>query len=255
MNIGGKERLLKAGETLEYLSKEVPVIIGNGYSFNTDTVLLAWYSLPKKGETCADLGTGCGAIPLFWCTRASPKAVWAVELQPVACGMARRSVELCGLEDTVRVVERDVRTLHRTGLSPGSFDTVVCNPPYTADGAGVPSAAESERLARHETGCPFGGFATAAASLLRWGGRFFCCMRPERLCETMLALHENGLEPKRLRFVQHRKGSAPFLFLLQANRGGRSGMEVEPVLLMENADGGLSEEMAHIYGNYKEGHL
>ena len=245
----------EAGESLEYLSKSVPVIVGNGYSFSTDTILLAWYSLPKAGEICADLGTGCGTIPLFWCARARPGTVWAVEIQSAACRMVRRSVRLCGLECMVRVVESDVRALRGTGPDPGSCDTVACNPPYTAAGAGVPSAKERGRLARHEIGGTLSDFAGAAALLLRWGGRFFCCMRPERLCETMLVLHKAGLEPKRLRLVQQRAGCAPFLFLLQSNRGGRPGMSVEPALLMERADGSLSEEMVRIYGDYKEGHL
>lgn len=249
----GPECILHEGERLEPLSKRISVIVGNGHTFNTDTILLASFSMPKKGETCADFGTGCGTIPLLWCARSQPAAVCAVEIQSAACDMAWRSVAFNGLDETVQVVECDVRELDaREDVTRGSFDLIACNPPYQAAGAGIVSAAEGERIARHETVCGFSEIADAAAVLLRWGGRFCCCMRPERLCGTMLALREAGLEPKRLRFVQQRASSPPFLFLMQANRGGRPGMKVDPTLLIEE-NGGLSEEMLRIYGDYKEG--
>jgi tRNA1Val (adenine37-N6)-methyltransferase len=249
------EGALRPGETAETLSGGVKVIVGNGCTFNSDTVLLAWYSLPKKGEACADLGTGCGTIPLLWCARAHPRAVWGAELQPEACSMARRSVLLSGLAETIHILECDVRALPETAPTPGSLDVVACNPPYSPAGAGALSEWKAPCAARHETAGTLADFAACAASLLRWGGRFFCCMRPERLGETLFTLHEAGLEPKRIRFVQQRAASAPFLFLLQANRGGRPGMKAEPVLLTEDAAGGLSKEMRGVYGDYKEGHL
>ncbi len=247
------ECALQSGERLEPLSKRVSVIVGNGFAFGTDTILLASFSMPKRGEVCADFGTGCGTIPLLWCERSRPASVLAVELQPAACGMARRSAAVNGFGETIRVAECDVRKLGaRPDAKRGGFDLVACNPPYKEAGAAIVSADERERIARHETVCGFSEIAASAAALLRWGGRFCCCMRPERLCGTVLALREAGLEPKRLRFVQQRASSPPFLFLLQANRGGRPGVEVGPVLLLEE-NGALSEEMARIYGDYKEG--
>lgn len=246
---------LCGGENLEPLARGVSVVVGNGHTFNTDTVLLAAFSMPRAGEVCADFGTGCGAIPLIWCARAKPGFVYAVELQPAACSMARRSIELSGMAGRIGVVECDIRRLREERALPaGGLDSIACNPPYKPVGAGVASSAESGRIVRHETACTFAEIVAAASHFLRWGGRFFCCMRPERLCDTLFALRQAGLEPKRLRFVQQRVQAAPFLFLLQAGRGGRPGITVEPSLLVEDADGRLSEEMLAIYGDYKEGH-
>ena len=66
----------------------------------------------------------------------------------------------------------------------------------------------------------------------------------------MMELRAVGLEPKRLRFVQHRPSNAPSLFLLQAKRGGKPGMTVDPVLFIKDASGGYTEEMIQIYGEY-----
>jgi tRNA1(Val) A37 N6-methylase TrmN6 len=247
--------MLHEGERLEPLSKTRSVIVSDAHGFNTDSVLLAEFSAPRAGEICAEFGTGCGVIPLIWCGRTAPGKVYAVELQPDACAMARRSVECNGLSGTIEIVEADVKTLRAgRGPVPQDLDRVVCNPPYKPDGMGRKSLRPGHRIARHEVACSFAEIAAAAASLLRWGGRFFCCLRPERLCEAMTTLHGAGLEPKRLRFVQQRAGKPPFLFLLQAARGGKPGMTVEPVLLMEDEAGGCSEEMRRIYGDYGEGH-
>lgn len=249
----GKPPLLREGEKLEPLSRNAGIIVGPGYSFNTDSVLLASYSMPAPDEACAELGTGCGILPVLWCLRARPAKVWAAEIQPEACSMARRSVVYNGMENRVTVVEGDLRLLAESGAVPRGLDLVACNPPYKENGTGFQSADERARIARHEVACGLSDVAQAAASLLRWGGRFCCCMRPERLCDTLFHLRNAGLEPKRLRFVQQRKNKAPFLFLLQAARGGKPGLAVEPVLFVEAEDGGISEEMKVIYGDYKEG--
>ena len=64
--------------------------------------------------------------------------------------------------------------------------------------------------------------------------------------------HSFQLEPKRLRLCQQRPGKAPFLFLLECRLGGKPGMTVEPVLLLEGPDGSPSQEIEDIYGDYRD---
>ena len=90
---------------------------------------------------------------------------------------------------------------------------------------------------------------------LRYGGRFCLCHRPERLADVICALREAGLEPKRLRLVQQRPASAPWLLLAEGRRGGKPGLRVEPPLIVEG-EGGFSPEMLRVYRkkeNKKEG--
>ena len=54
------------GARWEPLSSACRALVTREHSFTTDTLLLADFSLPRRGEVCADLGTGCGAIPLLW---------------------------------------------------------------------------------------------------------------------------------------------------------------------------------------------
>ena len=238
---------------MEPLSRNCSVIVSHSHYFTTDTLLLASFSLPKPGEACADFGTGCGAIPLVWCARGKPRKIYALELQEEACSQAKRSAELNGLQDTI-----DVQNLNLCGLAaarPGflqGLDLVACNPPYKAAGSGVKNSGNAKRIARHECECTLSEIAAAAAAVLRFGGRFCLCQRPERLCDVLEAMRLNGLEPKRLRFVHQRAGKEPSLFLVQGTRGGKPGLRVEPPLFIEDGDG-YSQEMLELYGDYREG--
>ena len=243
----------------EPLSPQVSVLVSATHRFNTDTVLLAWFSAPRKGDVCADFGTGCGTIPLIWCAKAHsgegamPQKIYAVELQEDACALAAASVAKNGFENTICIIHDDINNLEYLH-PPRGLDLVACNPPYKPEGTGIKNPHGGLSIARHESACTFAGIAAAAAYQLRWGGRFCCCLRPERLCSAMEDLRRAGLEPKRLRFVQQRPGKAPFLFLLQAARGGKPGLRVEPVLFVEDGAGRFSPEMLQIYGSFKEGH-
>lgn len=74
--------------------------------------------------------------------------------------------------------------------------------------------------------------AACAARALRFGGRFALCHRPADLARVCAALCAVGLEPKRLAFVRSRPAAAPWLFLLEARRGGRPGLVLEPDILL-----------------------
>ncbi len=112
------------------------IFVSDSYHFSTDTILLADFSQPANGKRCADLGTGCGTIPLLWLKRADKLRVTAVELQKDACSLLQRSIAHNHLEEQLTVLHADLRALK--GVLPfGAFDTVVCNPPYKPGGSGI----------------------------------------------------------------------------------------------------------------------
>ena len=241
----------------EPLSRGAAVCVSRVHRFSTDTILLADFSLPKRGETCAEFCAGCGALSLLWAVRAAPARVFAVELQQDAADLCRSSIARNGLAETVSALCADLRDRDalRTAFEPGSLDRIACNPPYQPAGTGVKSQIPGERLARHEETCTFADAAASAAWFLRWGGKFCFCHRPDRLPAVFADLARAGLEPKRLRLVQHRPGREPFLALVEAVRGGKPGLRVLPVLIVESETGGWSPEMAAVYGDYPEGRL
>lgn len=229
----------------EPLTRDASVAVSARHGFGEDALLLAAFAAPRPRERVCDLGTGCGVLPLWWCVRQAPPArIDAVELQPEAAALARLTVERAGLTDTVTVHAADLRRW-REFLPPGGMDAVVMNPPYFPEGSGKVSADPSRRITRHEgAGCALPEAMGAAAGLLREGGRFCLCHRPERLADVFEALRAVRLEPKRLQFVYRDPAGPPWLFLCEGRRGGAPGLTVLPPLDSRRAAAAFAASIA-----------
>ena len=236
----------------EPLAPGCQVLVTREHGFSTDTLLLAAFSQPRRGERCADLGTGCGTIPLLWRARGEPGPILAVELQPQAAEQARRSVERSGYTGYIQVVEGDVRD-YKALLPCQGLDRVACNPPYTLPGAGAASPDPQRRAARQGDCFSLEDLAQAARYSLKHRGRLCLCLPVRRLAEALALFSRWDLEPKLLRLVQQRRDKAPYLFLLECRRGGRpGGLEAAPTLLLEEDTGGPTRELLEIYGSYRD---
>ena len=245
--------MLKQNEHFEPLGNGIEIIVSELFHFWTDTILLADFAKPKRKTKAVDLGSGCGTIPLLWARDNREMDINAVEIQPQADDMAKRSVQHNNLNN-INCINGDLKKLK--GVLPfGYFDLVTCNPPYKESGTGITNPDTEKLIARHEENCSIDDITLSAKNLLQFGGRFCMCQRPERLTDVLLSMRKNDLEPKRLRFVQQRTTKAPKLFLVEGRRGGKpSSLIVENTLLIEDETGNFSQEMKEIYGSYKEGH-
>ncbi len=241
---------LKDTEHIEYIDGSLKLIVSANHTFGTDALLLAAFSAPKRKNTVCDFGTGCGIIPFYW-LREGVEKVHGVEIQQLACDQLSRSIELNSIEDRFTLLSSDLREL-KGKISEGAFDLVTMNPPYTAEGHGIISHSQADKIARHETNLTLTELFTAASRLLKFGGRMCICLRPERLTEAMVSMREAKIEPKRLRFVSQKPGKAPWLFLLEGKKGRNPGIIVEKELYIENSDGTPSDEMKIIIGSYKK---
>lgn len=233
----------------EPLGKNCTVFVTAEHRFNTDTILLADFSMPMYREACADIGTGCGTIPLLWRARGNPKSITAVEIQPAAAQLAEKSAAENGFSSEITVVCGDVRE-YKTILPNESFDLMACNPPYFAQGSGYKSAAQAEKTARHDDCMTLSDLAAAAKFGLKRGGRLCICLPTVRLAEAMEIFRTAALEPKRLRLVQSTPKKAPYLFLLECKKGGKTGLAVEQTLILNDSTGKATPELNKIYGDY-----
>src|SRR5699024_8224981 len=81
------------------------------FSFSMDAVLLARFcTAPRRGRI-VDLCTGNGVIPLLLSTRTTAP-IECVEIQQRLADMARRSVKLNRLQERIRCIQGDLRTIH-----------------------------------------------------------------------------------------------------------------------------------------------
>ncbi|MBQ9685018.1 MAG: methyltransferase [Oscillospiraceae bacterium] len=216
------------------------------FRLGTDCVLLADFVNTAGARRGIDLGCASGAAMLLLLSRTERLHMTGVELLPEAAECARENLAANALGTRGEVVTGDIRE-HRKLFRAGSFDLVVANPPYYPVGSGTLPANAERALARGELTCTLEELCTAAAFLCRTGGSACLVHKPERLSELLCCLTGCGLEPKRLRLVCPRPESAPSLVLVEARRGGRPGLRIEPPLLLQDADGNESAEVKRIY--------
>ena len=212
---------------------------------STDTFLLGGFAQVRQGERVCDLGAGIGLLGLLLLAREATLRVTNVDVSERACAMARQTAAVNGLEERVTVLCADLRD--RASL-PGanSFDVCTANPPYFPTDSGRVAAGQ-RGIARAELTCTFDELCTAAAYLLRSGGRFYMVHRAERTAELMETLRHHRLEPKELRFVQKGSATPPRLVLLGCRRDGGAGLTVHTPLLLQKDDGSDSDELRRIY--------
>ena len=227
----------------ENLSPDLRIAVSLEHRFGTDAFLLSDFASAKRKDQVADLGTGCGIIPLLLYKMYHPKIIYGLEIQSAAVSLFSASVKACGLEGRVIPVLGDLR---EKALFPDTFDLVTCNPPYQKASHGIISPKTERSAARHELLATLKDVCFSAKRLLKTGGRLCICQRPERLCDAMEAMRQAGIEPKRLRFVAKEPGKAPWLFLLVGKKGVAPFLRVEPALYLYEGEA-LSPALLQIY--------
>ena len=182
-----------------------------------DALALGEFATVRPRWRVCDLGTGSGVLLLLLARRAEGLSLTGVELDPLSARTARSNLERNGLAG--EILPADLRSVP---LPAGAFDLVVSNPPYFSLGSGG-----SGGPTRSEEHCALEELCAAAARLVRNGGRFALCHRPERLTDVVCTLRASGLEPKRLKLVSHGPGHPPALLLMEGVRQGKPGLTIE----------------------------
>jgi len=219
------------------------------FRVGTDSVLLAHFAKRtqiKKKKLAVDLGCGSGVISILLAWDDPELLVDGVEVQPGASRLASENARLNGLEGRITIIEGDLRR-HRAFLRSGAYDLALANPPYYPSGSGKSPSSGSSAVSRGEGLCTLEDVCAAAGYLTRWGGSFMLVHKPERLADVFRAMGGAGFEPKRIRFVQHKRSSPPSLVLVEGRRGGRPSLSVQAPLVLANDDGSDSDEARAVY--------
>lgn len=238
---------LLEGERLDTVNDKLSLIqrVG-GLTFGTDALLLAAYIARHTGIGF-ELGSGTGIISLLLLSREKLSRVFCAEVQETYATLTKRNAELNGLADRLEVICADVRELPHCE----NCDVVFTNPPYMKTTSGRANIEDEKNAARHEVFGDIGDFLTAAKRRLKFGGAFYAVYRPDRLCDLILAMRENKIEPKRLTMVFASADCEPSMVLIEGRRGGGVGLYTTPPLILyrdgEHRD--YSDDMRYILDN------
>ena len=186
------------------------------FPLTTDSLALSRFATVRKNWNICDLGCGSGTLLLLLHGREPSLSLSGIEIHPLSAQTAMENLKQNGLSGAI--LNEDLRT---STLSPASFDLIISNPPYFPLHGG-PSGGK----ARSEETCTLDELCASAARLLRNGGRFALCHRPERLTDLLVTLRTYHLEPKRMKLLSHSPNHPPFLVLLESIRQGKPGLEI-----------------------------
>jgi tRNA1(Val) A37 N6-methylase TrmN6 len=199
-----------------------------GYRFSIDAILLSEFVTIKKGDTVADLGIGCGIIPLLLFLRRPLGYAFGLEIQDLLADQTARNIKLNKLTQKMSVIHGDIRT---PPVKPGAADVVICNPPYRKKESGRINPNRQRAIARHEIMASLDDILAAAEYILNPGGRLAMIYPSERLADLMLRMRGSGMEPKRLRIIYPGMEFEAKLAMVEAYRGGKSGLKILPPLI------------------------
>lgn len=242
------------------------------YHFSTDALLLASFALQsiqqitrtEKAINLADLGTGCGIIPLAILHHATlekiPQHILCVgiekdeelfeaALRNTASMVAAKSqlAFICGdiTEKQTLLAARTLcqehaffQTACKTKELP-LFDAVTANPPWYEEGTGRLPPVHTRRKALFGNAETLPLFFSAASRLLKERGSLFSILHPSCLPHALQSLPEAKLQPVYIRFAHNGMDKPATFCLLEARKKSKAKLVVgEPVdmLLGRKAD-------------------
>lgn len=225
----------------------------DAFHFSLDSTLLAdFVSITSIVKQIIDLGSGNGPIPLFLSLKTDAK-IYGVEIQKDIYDLAVRSVKINNLDHQITILNDDIKNMHNV-LGVSQFDVVTCNPPY------FPYKEDSRvnkndylTIARHEVLVTLNDVIIEAKRLLKDGGTFAMVHKADRFLDVVESFRQNGIEPKRMRFVYPKKNSNDALLVLIEGKKSlkRGNLKVLKPLYVHNLKGDYTKEILSIF-RYKE---
>jgi tRNA1Val (adenine37-N6)-methyltransferase len=218
----------------------------HGYRFSLDPLLLCDFAGIREAEEAADLGTGCGVMPLIFARKATETRITGIEMQEEMAVLAERNVQLNCLSDRISIVRVDVVDIKKH-FPASSFDLVVSNPPYRKRCTGRISPKPGRDDARHESTASLADFLAAAKYLVRLSGRICFIYHPSRIAEFLAGAAALKLAPLRLRMVHGNRDAEARMFLIEMVKGRRGDLKVLPPLFVYDEVGEYTGEMKRIF--------
>lgn len=218
----------------------------SGYRFSLDAVLLSYYAGLLARNVILDLGTGCGVIPLIMSYRNPKIRVYGIEVQEELAEIAIQNVRNNQMEERITILCQDMATLVKS-IIPDPVDLVVCNPPYRKQSTGRINPNSQRAIARHEICIDLNGILKTASRMLDISGRFIAIYPANRTAEILSQMHANELEPKFLRMVHSFHHSDASFMLVEARKGGHTGITIAPPLIIYENDGTYTPEIEQMF--------
>ena len=235
-----KNRLLNFDNMVIYQNDE-------WFSFSLDSVLLAnFVNINLTDKKIIDFCTGNAPIPMLLSYKTKNEII-GVELQKEIYDLGVKSIKENNLEDRIKIINEDVKNLDSIYES-DSFDIITCNPPYfKTENELLLNDNDIKTISRQEVKLNLEDILKVAKKILKNGKKLAMVHRPDRLIEIINIMKKYGFEPKRIKLCHPKEGMNANILLIEAVKNGKSGLKIEPALIIHNEDGSYTEEVRKMF--------
>lgn len=248
----GIDELVKDNERVDNVDGKISLIQKkDGFAYGTDAVLLAAYiRYMGSKKTAVEFGGGTGIISLLCEEYSKFGKIYSVEVQSEYFDLLKRNIAVN--HSNIIAVNKDVRNLAYEDFE-GEVDVVFSNPPYMKTDSGRSNEDLGKNTARHEVKGCIEDFCRSASKILKHGGLFYCVYRPDRSVDLLYNMRKYRLEPKRMTYVYPYKEGRPCLMLVEAKKGGASGVfNTKPFIIFNSKTDSNSDNSADMNRVYLE---
>lgn len=209
-----------------------------GHRFGHDAILLGAATAARAGDHAVDLGAGIGAAGLALASRIEGARVTLVDIDPALVALAEHNATRNGMGARVRAVCLDVTTPAETfaadGLSAGSVDCVLMNPPFNA--AQNPSPDLQRRAAHIAAAGTLDNWIRTAWRLLRPSGELTLIWRADGLADVLAGIAA-GFGAVALLPIYPKPDAAAIRVIVRTVKASRAPLTLLPGLVLADDDG------------------
>ena len=214
------------------IMKEIRCTAESMSATTTDSILLAEYIQPRRGERLLEIGCGEGDVSLLISCKHDVE-ILAIDISGEAVRKAREKAAHFHTNIPGHVTF-EFKALEEIDLpeSRNKYDVVFCNPPFYSRGRGRVSPVNDRARARQEISLSLTDIFAVSGRLLKPEGRLCLIHTAERLDEIILLGNAHGLPVRELRPVYTAPGKPAKRVLVTASKTTSRGVKIlDPVLL------------------------
>ncbi len=142
----------------------------NAMKVCTDSCILGAWAAVENAKKILDIGCGTALLSLMAAQRTSAQIV-AVEIDEASALEAQYNVNNSPFKEQIEVIVADIKNLNT-----GSYDTILCNPPFFEDS--LKSKNEDKNRAKHTVDLSLNQLAKVIENLLITDGKAFILLPP-----------------------------------------------------------------------------
>lgn len=235
-----KNKLLNFDNTFIYQNDE-------WFKFSLDSVLLVnFVTIRLNDKKILDLCTGNAPIPMLLTFKTKAK-IYGIELQKEIFDLGIKSIEENRMTNQIELINDNINNINSI-FKNGSFDMVLCNPPYfKTNSISILNKNIIKSIARHEVKVDLDCIVKSASYALKNGGTFAMVHRVDRFVEIIDCFRKYKIEPKKIQFIYPKVNSNCYLFMIEGKKNGNCGLKILPSLIVAKNDGSYNEIIRNYY--------